>query len=90
MEDMAGWRDVRANLTGREEPREVLVDQTTTNYFALLGAPPLLGRTFTVAAGRRRTESTTVKIPVVAPMPRASVRTQAVVKPGVLRIARRA
>jgi hypothetical protein len=31
--DMAGWDDVRANLTGGGEPLEVLVDRVTTNFF---------------------------------------------------------
>ena len=46
MADIAGWRDHRANLTGREGPIEVLVDQTTANYFSVLGTPPSIGRTF--------------------------------------------
>ena len=50
LEDMAAWHDVRANMTGGPEPLEVLVDQTTSNYFDVLGTPPLLGRTFTVSA----------------------------------------
>ena len=50
LEDMAAWHDVRANLTGGPEPLEVLIDQTTSNYFNVLGTPPLLGRTFTVPA----------------------------------------
>lgn len=48
--DMAGWLDVRANLTGEGEPLEVLVDRVTPNFFAVLGTPALLGRTFTVGA----------------------------------------
>ena len=50
VEDMAAWHDVRANLTGGPEPLEVLIDQTTSNYFDVLGTRPLLGRTFTVPA----------------------------------------
>ena len=50
VEDMAAWHDVRANLTGGPEPLEVLIDQTTSNYFDVFGTPPLLGRTFTVSA----------------------------------------
>jgi len=48
--DIAGWHDVRANLTGRDEPIEVLVDRVTPNFFAVLGTPASLGRTFTVGA----------------------------------------
>jgi putative ABC transport system permease protein len=44
--DMAGWEDVRANLTGRGAPIEVQVDRTTTNFFELLGRPAYIGRTF--------------------------------------------
>jgi len=49
--DMAGWYDVRMNLTGRGEPQEVLADRVTPNFFALLGTPARLGRTFTGGAG---------------------------------------
>lgn len=47
--DMAGWHDVRANLTGRGEPLEVLVDRVTANFFAVLGTPAFLGRREVVA-----------------------------------------
>ena len=50
LDDIAGWHDVRANLTGRGEPLEVLVDRVTPNFFTLLGTPASLGRTFTVGA----------------------------------------
>ncbi len=56
LQDMAGWRDERANLTGGERPLDVLIDRTTANYFATLGVPPLLGRTFTVSADLDRAE----------------------------------
>ena len=46
LHDLAGWQDVRANLTGAGEPIEVLADRATTNFFAVLGTPALLGRTF--------------------------------------------
>ena len=45
--DLAGWYDVRMNLTGSGQPREVAVDRVTSNFFQLLGVPPFLGRTFT-------------------------------------------
>ena len=54
--DMAGWDDVRANLTGEGEPLEVLADRVTTNFFTVLGARALLGRTFTVGADSRDVE----------------------------------
>jgi predicted permease len=44
---MAGWHDVRATMTGRGEPVQVLADHVTTNFFTVLGTPPLVGRTFT-------------------------------------------
>jgi len=46
LSDMAGWRDVRANLTEREAPVEVMVDEVTSNYFELLGVGAARGRTF--------------------------------------------
>jgi len=46
-QDMTGWFDVSANLTGRGEPVEVLTDRVTPNFFTVLGAPAFLGRTFT-------------------------------------------
>ncbi len=48
--DMAGWYDLRANLTGDGEPLELKVDRVTVNFFALLGAPPVIGRTFTATS----------------------------------------
>lgn len=45
--DIAGWYDEPANLTGEGMPVEVLADRATTNFFAVLGTPPQLGRTFT-------------------------------------------
>src|SRR5262245_44597662 len=45
--DMAGWLDVRATMTGRGEPVQIVADHPTTNFFGVLGAPPLVGRTFT-------------------------------------------
>src|ERR1700737_1878918 len=48
--DMAGWYDARVNLTGVGPPLEVLADRVTPNFFAVLGTPAILGRTFTVGA----------------------------------------
>ena len=50
MNDVAGWRDDRVNLTGRGEPSELLADLVTSNFFAVLGVPASLGRTFTAAS----------------------------------------
>jgi putative ABC transport system permease protein len=56
LDDLAAWRDVHMNLTGREGPIEVLTDQATSNFFALLGTPPLIGRTFTTSFDLARVE----------------------------------
>jgi putative ABC transport system permease protein len=45
--DIAGWYDEPANLTGGGMPVEVRADRATTNFFAVLGTTPQLGRTFT-------------------------------------------
>jgi putative ABC transport system permease protein len=45
--DIAAWYDVRTNLTGRDAPIEVRADRVTTNFFAVLGTPAFVGRTFT-------------------------------------------
>ena len=54
--DMAGWHDGRATLTGRGEPVQILADHATTNFFAVLGTPPLVGRTFTTDGDLNRVE----------------------------------
>jgi predicted permease len=54
--DLAGWFDARMVLSGRGEPVEVFVDRTTPNFFDVLGARPLLGRTFAHARDLRRVE----------------------------------
>ena len=58
--DMAGWLDARATLTGRGDPVQILADHATTNFFNLLGTPPLIGRTFTTARDLSRVESEVV------------------------------
>jgi putative ABC transport system permease protein len=45
-QDLAGWVDLPANLTGAGDPLEVLADRVTPNFFTVLGAPALIGRTF--------------------------------------------
>jgi putative ABC transport system permease protein len=54
--DMMGWEDARVTLTGAGEPREVLADRATTNFFDVLGTPALLGRTFTTEQTLSRAE----------------------------------
>ena len=56
VQDMAGWRDARMVLTGRDEPIEVLVDRATSNFFAVLGTAPILGRTFSTSEDLSRVE----------------------------------
>ncbi|RPH63620.1 MAG: hypothetical protein EHM89_03575, partial [Acidobacteria bacterium] len=54
--DIAGWYDVRVNLTGAGEPLEVLADKVTPNFFDVLGTPAFLGRTFTAAGDLSKVE----------------------------------
>jgi predicted permease len=49
MTDVAGWGVGQQNLTGDGEPVRVGVGSVTANLFDVLGAKPLLGRTFTPA-----------------------------------------
>jgi putative ABC transport system permease protein len=49
MTDIAGWSTGQQNLTGDGEPVRVGVGLVTANAFQVLGARPLLGRTFSVA-----------------------------------------
>jgi putative ABC transport system permease protein len=46
-EDVAGFFDDRANLSGGGEPEEVIVTYATPNLFPLLGVEPIKGRGFT-------------------------------------------
>jgi hypothetical protein len=43
---MAGWYDAPVNLASRGEPIEIPTDRVTSNFFAVLGTPTSLGRTF--------------------------------------------
>ena len=56
LDDMAGWQDERVNLTGDGEPVELKADRVTTNFFALLGMPPVIGRTLTTGEDLSRVE----------------------------------
>jgi putative ABC transport system permease protein len=49
MTDIAGWTTGQQNLTGDGEPVRVGVGFVTANTFQVLGAHPLLGRTFSAA-----------------------------------------
>jgi putative ABC transport system permease protein len=45
-EEMAGLVDTRINLTGVDNPEELVVQNVTEGFFSILGVPPLVGRTF--------------------------------------------
>jgi len=60
--DLVGWYDARATMTGRGEPVQILADHTTTNFFAVLGTPPLMGHTFTADRDLSRVEPEVVLI----------------------------
>src|SRR6266850_5671389 len=49
---MAAMVDIRANLTSRGAPEEVVVQYVEAPFFPILGVSPLLGRTFTEAENR--------------------------------------
>jgi putative ABC transport system permease protein len=55
-QDIAGWHDVRVNLTGAGAPLEVLADFVTANFFAVVRTPAVLGRTFTPGVDLSRVE----------------------------------
>ncbi|CAN5450183.1 ABC transporter permease [soil metagenome] len=50
--DMAAFFDLNTNLTGDGSPEEVPGQIATTNLFSLLGANPILGRTFAPGDGK--------------------------------------
>ena len=49
---MAAMVDTRANLTGRGDPEEIVVQNVEEQFFPILGVSPLVGRTFTDAENR--------------------------------------
>ena len=46
-DQMAAFAETRANLTGTENPEEVVAQNVTEKYFSVLGVEPKLGRLFT-------------------------------------------
>lgn len=52
IDDVGGWMTQTATLAGTGEPTRVALNPTTANLFALLGAPPHLGRLFADSDGR--------------------------------------
>ena len=53
-DDLAGFVDTRANLTGSGEPEELTVQNVTGGFFPILGVSPIVGRTFTDAENADR------------------------------------
>src|SRR4051812_21480417 len=49
LQDVAAWGEGQVNLTGDGEPERVAAASVTANLFPVLGATPVLGRTFTAA-----------------------------------------
>jgi putative ABC transport system permease protein len=47
LSDVAAWGEGQVNLTGDGEPERVAMANVSANLFAVLGAQPLVGRTFT-------------------------------------------
>ncbi|HEV2386542.1 MAG TPA: ABC transporter permease [Candidatus Acidoferrales bacterium] len=50
-DQMAGFQEQPANLTGAGEPERIAVEYATSNLFSLLGANPAMGRAFTAEEG---------------------------------------
>src|SRR4051812_16522123 len=46
-ESMAGYAETRANLTDGGNPEELIAQNVTSDYFAVIGVNPFLGRAFT-------------------------------------------
>jgi putative ABC transport system permease protein len=51
LEQLAGYADADANLSGEGNPERVEAVRATPNFFEVLGVQPLLGRTFTPEEG---------------------------------------
>src|SRR4029079_9160387 len=49
---MGAMVDLRANLTGRGDPEEIVAQTVEPAFFPILGVSPLVGRTFTDAENR--------------------------------------
>jgi len=58
--DIASWYDTRAVVSDRGDAFQVRVDRATPNFFQLLRAAPMMGRTFTTNADRDQIASEVV------------------------------
>lgn len=52
LQGLAGWTFANISMTVNGEPRILMGNLVTANYFDVLGVPPLLGRTFTADEDR--------------------------------------
>jgi putative ABC transport system permease protein len=52
LQSVAAWTTDNFNLTGHDEPLQVPVARVSSNFFAVLGVEPRLGRAFTAEEGR--------------------------------------
>ena len=59
-EQVAGYTETNANLTGEEDPERVRAAAVTFNLFDTLGVSPTLGRAFTAADGEAGTAAPVV------------------------------
>ncbi len=59
-ESLSAFYDFRTSLTGLGEPEELVGQGVTSNFFATLGAAPLLGRTFAPDEGPDGHDAVTV------------------------------
>jgi putative ABC transport system permease protein len=53
-EDVAGFVDTRTNLTGSGNPEELTIQNVTAGFFSILGASPMIGRTFSASESADR------------------------------------
>ena len=59
-ERMSAFYEWRANLTGEGAPEEVVAQRVTSNFFATMGAEPMLGRAFAAEEGARGRDQFTI------------------------------
>ena len=59
-ESMAAYAETRANLTDGSNPEEVIAQNVTADYFAVIGVSPFLGRAFTPEESANEKSSTVI------------------------------